>query len=410
MKKLIHICAILLFSFNAQAFIDPGETGVFTISLQSGFFLCADKTDSRAAGIVIKRKFNPATKEHLWLLKKIGANTYTIRNIASGKYLALPFYNPERNINTPVLLDNNADALKAKWIINTNTYIAGKWYISNYSYSPQGNIKVKLAAGETAQENGKLMYSTRPAMAGGEYADFIIGRIGNGDEVNAESWLTNLRALLNTARVRINNFTSTQNQYNSTGERAFYKPDDCFFTMTYDGREYTNRFLVDMIPMGPDNMCKMYVNDWNTSRISIAARNNLITLVLNFEDEGKEIQSNCYNNLNCHIGCPTYDFTNTKIKVAITPALRDGRLTYSATTEFSTQSSETGPCVNNFWAFLCPSNREFILRSTLENTLNVYLNGGSLKGVVELVLNSNVAVPAGTTQVMITSRGDIILF
>ena len=175
-------------------------------------------------------------------------------------------------------------------------------------------------------------------------------------KVARSTWFVPIQRILQTASVRINNFTPNRNQFNSSGERAFLKPGDSFLNVNINGSTLPLPFVLDMYEGGPDNMCKGYINDWNSNRTNVFISNRQLVTRIGFENDKTELITDCYNHILCGTNpCPQYELNGAEIELKVTPKLADGRLTHDYNLVFRVQVREGGndPCTGNFWAFLC---------------------------------------------------------
>lgn len=223
--------------------------------------------------------------------------------------------------------------------------------------------------------------------------------------ISKANWFDALNHGLSTASVRINNFTSRKHEFNSTGERAYLRPNDSFFSINVNDRPIRLPFSVDMAEGGPENRCKAYINDWNSNSVSVSIVNRRIMIRLDFENEGTELVTDCYNNICCDNifcpspGCPDYELNNAWVEIYLTPVLSGGRLTYSSEVLFKVDVRELGndPCRDNFWAFLCDwgiiprvDDRQNKIRHNIEQNLLTQINNPLLRQGIEAVLNQGV--------------------
>jgi hypothetical protein len=207
--------------------------------------------------------------------------------------------------------------------------------------------------------------------------------------------------------VRLNNYTPNQNQYDRN-ERQFFRPNDSYIKLQFNGAPINYAIPIELVQTGPDKMYKMYINDWNTSRIVATPENGRIKISLFFEDNGVEVVGNCYNNFWCGSSpAPNFDYTNARIDIFLDLIAAGGRISYNASNVFTADVAESGPCVNNFFAFLCPSDRAGLIKGNVESTLNTHLNSPAVKYLLGEVLS--VLLPNGTTVngLSVNSRGDI---
>ncbi len=247
-----------------------------------------------------------------------------------------------------------------------------------------------------------------------------------GTVIRRETWYPAIETLLRTARVRLNNFTSRKNEFSSTGETAYYKPGDNW--MEFSPNNAPLRLPIADIPMieaGPENRCKTYINDWNTAVVTLTPSDGQLTLTLNFENEGTEIVTDCYNNFCCEgnpfcpgAGCPDFELNNARIDIIIKPFVQNSRLTYDVDVAFSVNVQELGsdPCRGNFWAFLCDwgiiprvNDRENMVRRTVEREMKRQLTTSQpLRLAIETALNQAIPV-GGAIGLQILANGDIAL-
>ncbi len=241
--------------------------------------------------------------------------------------------------------------------------------------------------------------------------------------VDRDTWYVPLNEVLRTISIRINNYTPNKHEFNATGERAFLKPDDSYFRMVASGRVIDLPFNIDMVEGGPDNRCKAYLNDWNSSSASSAITGGRLRVLVTFESAFTELVTNCYNNACCEgnpfcpgAGCPDYELNNAIIELFIRPVIRRGRLTYDSEVNFVVQVGELGddPCTNNFWAFLCDwglvprrGDRQNIIRGVVQTEVRRQLESTRVRGIIDAALAS--AAPSGSfSSVSIDARGNLV--
>lgn len=235
-----------------------------------------------------------------------------------------------------------------------------------------------------------------------------------------DGWLSQLTALLSTASLRLNNFTPNRNEFDSRGERAFFKPNDSFFRIAMNGSQFRLPINIDVAEAGPENRCKVYINDWNTRSVNLRPNRGALLLTLDFESEGIEIVTDCYNNFCCSNsfcpgdGCPDFDL-NGSVDVSLRLRISNGRLTYTAEPVLRSRVVSTGDaCTNNFWAFLCGSliptreNQQNSVRNTIQEQLKAKLNSSEFQTALEFALGRLVEV-TGFSDILITDDGSIFL-
>lgn len=220
------------------------------------------------------------------------------------------------------------------------------------------------------------------------------------------TWFNPLRSGLSTAAVRVNNYTPRQNEFNPTGERAFLRPNDCFFRVNMGASTFRLPFTIDMVEGGPDNRCKAYINDWNSNSVRVSTSGGRILVRLDFESAGTELVTNCYNNGCCEgnpfcpgAGCPDYELNRAWVEMYLTPVLSGGRLDYTHEVVFNVDVRELGndPCTNNFWAFLCDwgfvprvGDRQNRIRQAIESNIRAQFNNATLRLAINAAMNDAV--------------------
>lgn len=252
----------------------------------------------------------------------------------------------------------------------------------------------------------------------------------NCPTIPRSTWFVPLQNGLASASIRINNYTPNQNQYNPTGERAFHRPNDSYISINMGGGAPVRLpFNLDMYAGGPDNRCKAYINDWNSRYpVAVATNSSRLHIRLDFESEGTELVTNCYNNACCEgnpfcpgAGCPDYELDRAWIDLYLTPILSGGRLDYTSEVRFNVDVRELGndPCTNSFWAFLCDwgliprvGDRQNIIRQAIEGALVAQVNSPLFRTAITTALN-NATRAAGVdvsrcTSVSIDSAGNLV--
>ncbi len=225
--------------------------------------------------------------------------------------------------------------------------------------------------------------------------------------ITLADWRQTLNGIFSTTAMRLNNYTPIPNQY-FQNERQFLKPDDSYFKLNFNGYPFRYPIPIDVMEVGPDNMFKLYVNDWNSNTITAVPENRRIRVTLTMEDDGVEILGNCYNNFSCGFTSPPqFNYYNSKIDIYLTLKPVNGHLSYDAEAIFTANVSESGPCVDNVFAFLCPSNRASIIKSKLETKLNDILNEVTVKTLLGSVLDKMLPATTQVKEVRILDNGDI---
>jgi hypothetical protein len=275
-----------------------------------------------------------------------------------------------------------------------------------------GLVPLKLFWNAARTDN----YTT--ASAGGEADALAAGYIFSGIEgyiqpafvtIPVATWRNALNNVFTNSSVRLNNYTPVQNQYDRN-ERQFYRPNDSYLRLVFNGTPIQYPIPIDVIQTGPDRMYKMYVNDWNTRNIIARNEGNRIKISLLFESDGTEIIGNCYNNFWCGSSpAPNFNYSDAVIDIYLDLRAERGQISYNATNRFTATVAESGPCVNNFFAMFCPADRSSLIKTTIENKLNEHLNSDTVRSLMGALFAQ--LLPSGTPvrRVTMIATGDIVV-
>lgn len=380
------------------------EDGLYSIRLRNGKSLDASgggTFNENAAVIGWDHNGNPNQR---WLITTVSPGRYLLRNAS----------------NAMAARANPLCAASASCMVGTTRATRGaeqQWLIEQTS---TGHFRIRDGrtgkqlgiAGDIAANGGAAQ--TSPTQGCAAHQTFNITRIGAYRELSREAGIGRLMAI----NLRLNNYTPRQHEFDRSGERAFLKPNDANLSFQV-GSDTFGPFAVALpvLELGPDRMFKTYVNEWSSRTTTISTnRRGAIVARVDFEDDGVEIITNCYNNANCHVGEPRFDLRNSRVEVTIRPRFdaARGSFTFDATTDFRFDMSESGPCVNNFWAFICDlalPDRASLLRTNVIAALDRNLAAERSVGRtgLELVLNSY-AGGSGLRNVTVGPNGELIFF
>jgi hypothetical protein len=379
--------------------------GLYSIRLGNGKSLDASNGGTfteNAAVIGWDHNGNPNQR---WLITSVSPGRYLLRNASNAMAARANPLCAARN-NCMVGTTRATRGAEQQWIIEQ---ISGG---SSYRIRDARTGKQLQISGDIAANGGAAEVS--PTQGCGAHQTFNIAPIGAYRELSREDGIGRLMAI----NLRLNTYTPTRNQFDPSGERAYFRPNDSNLSFQV-GDTTHGPFPIDIpvLELGPDRMYKTYVNDWNTTatRLSTDRRGAIIAQV-NFEDAGVEIITNCHNNLNCHMGEPRFDLRDAVVTVTLRPRFDapTNRFTFDAATDFRFAMSESGPCINNFWAFICDlalPDRASLLRTNVIDQLNYNLTEpGSIGRIgLELVLNGY-AGDGGFRNVTVGPNGELIFY
>lgn len=380
------------------------EDGIYSIRLGNGKSLDASgggTFNENAAVIAWDHHGGPNQR---WLITTISTGRYLMRN-ASNAMAARANPLCAASANCMVGTTRATRGAEQQWIIEANS--TGRYRIRDARTGKQLGI-----AGDIAANGGAAQTSATQGCS--VHQLFDLTRLGAYRELSREDGIGRLMAI----NLRLNNFTPRQHEFDRSGERAFFRPNDSNLSFQVGGTTH-GPFGIDIpvLELGPDRMFKTYINDWNTNTTTLSTdRRGAIIARVGFESDGVEIITNCYNNANCHVGEPRFDLRDAVVTVNLRPRFDtpSNRFTFDATTDFTFAMSESGPCINNFWAFICDlalPDRASLLRTNVINQLNHNLtNPGSIGRIgLELVLNGY-AGDGGFRNVTVGPNGELIFF
>jgi hypothetical protein len=375
--------------------------GVYTLRLQNGKSLDSIDGGSFTDGAAVQAWDFASSPNQRWIVTATDPGHFILRSAATAK-----------SVSTGLLCGARAGCT----IMTMRSLRAGNqvWYAEQTS---PGLLRIRLASGGMQLTIGgdfgaNGARAATGAVGCGASQLFRAERIGDYREVSRADGLGRLMSI----DVHLNNYTPIAHQFDASGEHAYFRPHAANVGFAFGGRTF-GPFQIDLpvIEVGPDRMYKVYVNDWNSRSTTLNSDGHgHIRAVVNFEDDGVEVITNCYNNFNCFVGEPRFDMTNSRVTVVIQPRFDAGAggFTFDATTAFDATISETGPCVNNFFAFICDlavPDRAGILRDSVVNAINNNLTGGVGRAGLEGVLNS-LAGGGSFHNVTVGDGGELIFY
>ncbi len=373
------------------------EPGLYTIRLQNGRALDEDYGKWEPGTTVQGWDFHGGSNQ-LWVITK-AVGGYLIRSAATAKAL---------DITWRCHLEEGCAAIT--W--PTNSGATQVFRIRSVQGAHQlvlrsANKQLGLAAGGAA--NGNI--ARLGALGCGSHQLWKLQRVGRVAEMRPP-YDVKLGLVLN-------NYTSRRNQYDGSGERAFYHPNSSWIELKAFGRSLgRSNFDIPVREIGPDSMWKVYVNDlaYNrnvSAKLPVAGDKGALVFKLAFEEAGTEILSDCYNNFNCAAaGKPKFDLSAITLSIFLSPRFDQARNSfgYEARTEFKANISESSICVNNAFAFLCDlffPDRASYIRAAVEDMATRRMNDPSLKTLFEALLNSSAG---GLRRATVGAAGEVIFY
>jgi hypothetical protein len=182
--------------------------------------------------------------------------------------------------------------------------------------------------------------------------------------------------LLNGTEVRLNNFTP-----NRQGDRGWHRPNDSRIRLSplFGGSEF--RFNLPETRIGlPTGQARYYVNQLNSSKLSLALEGKALKISMEFANRGRELEGRGFLNP------PSFNLRNSRLDVFLTPT-RDsaGRLTYSTVrVSFNSDISPT-----DTWSSIVAGIGNLVgmqyrsqIKSAIENEVRSYLQDPSTRAIV----------------------------
>jgi Ricin-type beta-trefoil lectin domain-like len=374
------------------------EPGLYSIRLQNGRSLDEDYG-----------QWEPGTKVHgwdfhggpnqLWAITKTADGGYMVRSAATAKALDITWRCHLETGCAAISWPSNAGASQ---VFRIRAVQGGHQLLLR-----SANKQLGLADGGT--RNGNL--AQLGEVGCGAHQLWKLDRLGRIAELKPPYDIK--------LGLVLNNYTPRRNQFDGSGERAFYRPNSSWLELKAFGQSLgRTSFDLPVQEIGPDRMWKVYVNDlaYNRSlarKLPASGRSGTLAFSLAFEEAGTEIISDCYNNFNCAAaGKPSFDLSAITLSILLTPRFDSARNTFSydARTEFKANVSEQSICINNAFAFLCdlffPDRASFI-RAAVEEMANRRVNDASLRTPFELLLNS---AAAGLRRMTVGSAGEVLFY
>lgn len=222
-------------------------------------------------------------------------------------------------------------------------------------------------------------------------------------------WVGYLNTVFDGVTLRLNNYTQTRNEYSEDAVDAFFKPDDSYLSIP----------LLDMdvsldIPIYRQEPYSFYITNVESASFTPDARRGKALITILFEDQGRKLWGNCIDNAACIAGDVEIELNDMQLDVWLGVGARGGRLIISdIEAEITSTFEETGPCVDNFFAFLCDwlaPDRENLIKESIETQIVSHFN--SYRPIIEVLLNDYIqstGVTGEITNATIANNGNLIL-
>lgn len=220
-------------------------------------------------------------------------------------------------------------------------------------------------------------------------------------------WVAGLLSQLSGLKIHLNNYTATKYQFVHEDNYAYENPKSSVIVLGTDSIP----FDIDVYRHEPYSI---YINDMNSTRLQGDAHDGLAFITINFESNGTEIIGDCVSNLACLCTAPQLDLSSIVTLMPIALGIKNSAISLEAQdTKFSSVITESGPCVNNFCAFLCdlvaPDKNSEMLKA-IANYMEVDFNQKS--DLIAFPFNQylkNLGVTGPIVSVKIETNGDLTI-
>lgn len=220
-----------------------------------------------------------------------------------------------------------------------------------------------------------------------------------------QQWIGGLMNTVSGLKLHLNNYTSVKNEYEQGDTYAYENPNSSSVTLG----TISKSFDIEVTRQDPYSI---YINDVNSSKLQGDAHDGLAFILINFESDGTEIIGNCVANIACICGDPKLDLSNIVATIPLAFGVNDGTVSLEAQdASFTSDISESGPCVNNACAFLCDilaPNKNSDMQKAVAKFMEDYFNQNS--AVIAIPFNQylkNLGVSGPIVAITIKTNGDL---
>lgn len=189
-----------------------------------------------------------------------------------------------------------------------------------------------------------------------------------------QQWIGGLISTVSTLKLHLNNYTATKNEFEQSDTYAYENSNSSLITLGTVSTPFD-------IPVTRQDPYSIYLNDVNSTRLQGDAHDGLAFITINFESDGTEIIGDCVNNIACICGAPKLDLSNIVAIIPLAFAVGNGTVSIEAQdATFTSDISESGPCVNNACAFFCDilaPNKNSDMQKAIAKFFEDYVNQNS---------------------------------
>lgn len=204
-----------------------------------------------------------------------------------------------------------------------------------------------------------------------------------------DSWMPMLESTFATLDVRLNNFTPNRHEFGTTGADAYFKPNDCFFTIETPLGDIRREIAIPVIRRDPSSI---YVDNLNSERVTFGIERNRFKISIFLEDEGREFWTNCVENAGCFaIGDRDVQVNNAQIDIFLVPTAADGGVSYSDVEVVLTSDISVSGCHDDLFAFLCDifaPNRNNDIKDNIQNEFKTEFEANATRSLVSLLMTN----------------------
>lgn len=223
-----------------------------------------------------------------------------------------------------------------------------------------------------------------------------------------QQWISGLSGIFTGMKLHLNNYTPSKYLYVLNDTYAYEYPKSSSLSIP----SLSNVPWVFDVAVTRQDPYSIYLNDINSTRFATDAYNGNAFITINFESDGVEIFGDCVNNIICVCGSPVLDLSNIMAVIPLVLVPKDGGASVaSGDVSFSSNASESGPCVNNACAFFCDifvPNRNSDMQKAIQKWIGDFIdqNSGLISTPFTQYLKT-LGVSGPIVSIQIQSNGDL---
>jgi len=219
-------------------------------------------------------------------------------------------------------------------------------------------------------------------------------------------WIGGLSSTVGSLKLHLNNYTATKHEFEQDDNYAYENSKSSSIT-------FGNSSISFDIPVTRQDPYSIYINDVNSTRLETDAHDGYGFVTVYFESDGTEIIGDCVNNIICVCGSPKLDLSNIQALVPVAFSPKNGSVAIGSApgATFTSDISESGPCVNNACAFFCDiiaPNKNSDMQKAVANAMEDYIDQYS--SMISIPFNQylqKLGVTGAIVSIKIATNGDM---